>query len=85
MLARYFVCGLTFFTDSPRMYGVMEEKKLYWAKEEKDGVIGSTASAGPALCVNGDAGGYPCDGIDLQSMVSLEDLGCGNNQGNDIW
>lgn len=71
--------------DSPRMYGVMEEKKLYWAKEEKDGVIGSTASAGPALCVDGDAGGYPCDGIDLQSMVSLEDLGCGTNQGNDIW
>ncbi|CAE7362793.1 100639221, partial [Symbiodinium microadriaticum] len=71
--------------DSPRMYGVMEEKKLYWAKEQEEHVVGITASAGPAQCVNGDAGGYPCEGIDMQSMVSLEDLGCGTNMGNDIW
>ena len=67
------------------MYGVMEEKRLYWAKEQEEHVIGVTASAGPAECVDGDAGGYACNGLDLQSMVSLEDLGCGTNMGNDIW
>jgi hypothetical protein len=67
------------------MYGVMEEKKLWWAKEKEMGEVGVTHSAGPATCVNGDAGGYPCNGLDMQSMVSLEDLGCGTNMGNDIW
>lgn len=69
---------------TPRMYGVMEEKKLYWAKEHKEGVIGITASAGPSQCVNGNAGGYPCSGIDLLSFTSLADLGS-KGQGNDIW
>lgn len=66
------------------MYGVMEEKKIWWTKEAAEGVIGSTDSTGPAACVDGDANGYPCSGVDLQSMVSLADLGCGG-QGNDIW
>jgi choice-of-anchor B domain-containing protein len=69
---------------SPRMYGVMEEKKLYWAKENEEGAIGVTASAGPAECIDGVAGGYPCDNVDLLSFTSLADLGS-VGQGNDIW
>jgi hypothetical protein len=57
------------------MYGVMEEKKLYWAKENEEGAIGVTASAGPAECIDGVAGGYPCDNVDLLSFTSLADLG----------
>lgn len=70
--------------SSPRMYGVMEEKKLYWAKEHKEGVIGITKSTGSYECINGNAGGYPCSGIDLLSFTSLSDLGS-KGQGNDIW
>lgn len=35
-------------------------------------------------CVDGMAGDYPCDGFDLQSHMSLDDLGITAN-GNDIW
>jgi len=66
------------------MFGVMEEKKIYWAKEHEKGVIGITASEPGAKCIDGNAGGYPCSGIDLLSFTSLPDLGS-NGQGNDIW
>ena len=62
----------------------MEKKKLRWAKETEEGIIGSTQSAGAAQCVNGEAGGYACNGIDLLSFVSLADLNC-EGAGNDIW
>lgn len=70
--------------SSPRMYGVMEEKRLYWNRERESGVIGITASSGSAECINGYAGDYPCSGIDLLSFTSLADLGS-SGQGNDIW
>lgn len=62
----------------------MEQKKLWWAKERQEGVVGVAQSTGPAACVDGFAGEYPCDGIDLLSFVSLPDLGS-SGQGNDIW
>ncbi len=34
-------------------------------------------------CTGGNAGGYPCNAIDLMSVVSLSDMGC--NEANDIW
>lgn len=34
-------------------------------------------------CVAGDAGGYPCDNVDLLSFMPLADIGGGS--GNDIW
>ncbi len=34
-------------------------------------------------CVSGNAAGYPCDAIDLMSVVSLSDMGC--SRANDIW
>jgi hypothetical protein len=69
---------------SPRMYGVMEEKKIYWNRERAMGMIGISSSTGAATCVDGNAGGYPCSGIDLLSFTSLSDLGS-SGQGNDIW
>jgi hypothetical protein len=60
---------------SPRMYGVMEEKKIYWNREREMGMIGISSSSGSATCVDGMAAGYPCSGIDLLSFVSLSDLG----------
>jgi len=43
--------------------------------------------AGPtaASCTNGQAGGYPCNNIDLMSMMSLSSLGEPGDAANDIW
>lgn len=70
---------------SPRMYGVMEQKKLWWHREHEEGVIGVAQSSGPASCVDGMAGEFPCSGVDLKSFVSLPDLGSDGGQGSDIW
>lgn len=70
---------------SPRMYGIMEQKKLWWHREHEEGMVGVAQSTGPANCVDGMAGEFPCDGVDLRSFVSLEDLGSNGGQGSDIW
>ncbi|WP_252723712.1 choice-of-anchor B family protein [Winogradskyella psychrotolerans] len=36
-------------------------------------------------CVNGMAGTYPCDGFDLMSHISVEELGGAGAEGNDSW
>jgi len=36
-------------------------------------------------CVNGMAGAYPCDGFDLMSHISVEELGGAGAEGNDSW
>ena len=41
------------------------------------------ASLGPALCVGGVAGGFPCNGMKLHKRIPLTDMDAGN--GNDIW
>lgn len=39
-------------------------------------------------CIDGQAGDFPCNGVDLLAYVPLEDMGCGSDGeglGNDIW
>ncbi|WP_296381925.1 choice-of-anchor B family protein [Winogradskyella sp.] len=36
-------------------------------------------------CVNGLSNGYPCDGFDLMSEISVEELGGPGAEGNDSW
>ncbi len=43
----------------------------------------SLESIGLTRCINGDAAGYACDGVDLISFVPLSTLGGG--EGNDLW
>jgi choice-of-anchor B domain-containing protein len=43
----------------------------------------ASAPIGPTECVDGRAGIFPCDNVDLASFVPLEQLGGGT--GNDIW
>lgn len=43
----------------------------------------SGLSTGPAACTGGDAGGFPCSGIDLRARVPHTDMG--GSGGNDIW
>lgn len=42
-------------------------------------------SAPAAPCVGGDAGGLPCDSIDLLSHVALADIGTGPGSAADVW
>jgi choice-of-anchor B domain-containing protein len=39
---------------------------------------------GVTKCVNGKAGEYPCDGVDMVSFLSIGAMG-GGDEGNDIW
>jgi choice-of-anchor B domain-containing protein len=43
------------------------------------------SSAPAAPCIGGDAGGIPCDSIDLLAHVALQDIGTGPGSGADIW
>jgi len=45
-------------------------------------LLGAIAQA-QSPCVNGMAGGYPCENIDLVAFMALDELGGGN--ANDIW
>ncbi len=46
-------------------------------------LVASPTSAQPIACTGGSAGGYPCGNIDLESVVSLDDLRTTNT--NDVW
>jgi hypothetical protein len=70
--------------DSPSIHGLMKKLKSHFAHEESEGKIGITSSTGSYACKDGLAGGYPCQGVDLSSFISLSDLGS-KGQGNDIW
>jgi len=50
---------------------------------ELDDLQAGLGSVGLTHCVNGDAAGYACDGVDLISFIPLSTLGGG--EGNDLW
>lgn len=64
---------------------LMNHKEADWEQCAKDGECGVEL---PALarqnCVNGRAGNFPCQGLDLMSFVPFSRLGCVGNS-NDIW
>ena len=72
--------------DPPLMIkkGHMERKERFWQHMKMDHKMMVGKSQGPAPCVNGKAGEYDCSGVDLQSYVNLQDLGC-DGDGSDIW
>lgn len=45
------------------------------------GAVGAIAQP----CVDGEAAGYPCQGIDLLSVITLSQLGADGTQANDLW
>ena len=45
----------------------------------------TTPTNGPAACRDGSAGGYPCSGVDLVSMLDREAIGAINGNVNDMW
>ena len=47
-------------------------------------IVGAgSAAATPVPCVNGFAGPYPCDKVDMLAFMTLQSVGGG--QGNDVW
>jgi choice-of-anchor B domain-containing protein len=73
-------------TDRRKMNRVMP---LIAAQERKCTHEGTCPAPGLSAlsetkCVNGMAGEYPCDGVDMLSFTPISDLG-GANNGNDIW
>jgi hypothetical protein len=52
-------------------------------KETEGGAPGIQHRLGPARCVDGQAGEFPCHRIDLLSAVPVADMGA--DQANDIW
>ena len=52
-------------------------------KETEGGALGIQQRLGPAGCVGGMAGDFPCRRVDLLSAVPVADMGA--NQANDIW
>lgn len=78
-------CQIAHPLGSPRMAGIMEEKRLRWDMEEKMGLMGTTPSSGAAACEDGMAGEYACKNIDLKAFVSHADLGSTELRGSDIW
>ena len=59
-------------------------------KANPDYKVENEAAATSAVCNNGFAAGYPCNRVDLLSMLDINDLEAGimpisNNELNDIW
>ena len=43
------------------------------------------AAVGPTPCVNGKAGEYSCEKVDLFSFLSHAQMGSATKEGNDVW
>ncbi len=46
-------------------------------------ILGTTTYSQGVGCSSGDAGGYPCNDVNMFAHLTLADMGCGG--GNDIW
>ena len=57
--------------------------KAHGEKETEGGAPGIQHSLGPAGCVDGMAGEFPCRRVDLLSAVPVADMG--GERANDIW
>ena len=62
---------------------IHEEKMEQWGKVAAEASSQNVVSDGFTPCVDGMAGEYPCEGIDMMSRISLAELGSAFI--NDIW
>jgi choice-of-anchor B domain-containing protein len=67
-------------------HGMMKIKEKFWRECHAEHLCPNenVRSSGPAPCVNGYAGEYPCCNTDMLAFISIPDLGAGGD-GNDIW
>ncbi len=87
--------GASAHDEGPAHHAPMPEKASavmkavftdHHAPQDLDSVVSPIASEPAAACVNGMAAGFPCNNADLESFVSLSDLGgSSTEEANDIW
>lgn len=74
--------------NSMAMERLMDMKVSSREKLRKDGYFKSgkwKSTKHATACVNGKAGEYSCNGVDLQAFLSHEDMGSVAKEGNDLW
>ncbi len=75
----------SFLDNNPRMEFMKRIKEEQFRKCEEDHICGrSYPKQSNVPCVDGKAGEYECQNVDLLSFVPLGELGSTGN-GNDIW
>ena len=73
--------GFTVIADTK---GLNHDQQILLASKESQ--LATMNSAQTRVdCVAGDAGGFPCNNLDLLAHVPLSTLGNTNSHGNDIW
>lgn len=63
--------------------GITGIKQAYWNSERELGLFDKQISNAATNCVNGFAGDYPCNNVNMLAHLSLTDLGC--TFANDVW
>lgn len=67
---------------------VLKAKKLaHQSEKEKAGQFAMNAykAAGATACVNGTAGEYKCNNVDMKGFLRHQDMGSRTRVGNDVW
>ncbi|KAI4289313.1 MAG: hypothetical protein L6R35_001413 [Caloplaca aegaea] len=71
---------------------LMDLKTKQWDRMRAEGVFNRydnpnarVQAVGPTACVNGKAGEYSCDKVNLLSFLSHAEMGSSTKEGNDIW
>lgn len=75
-------------TAAAEPMSVLRKLKLdTWAAQSEAGVfdIDRYAAQAATPCVNGRAGEYKCNNVDLVSFLRHQDMGSSTRRGNDIW
>mmetsp|Transcript_7054 Transcript_7054/g.11820 ORF Transcript_7054/g.11820 Transcript_7054/m.11820 type:complete len:120 (+) Transcript_7054:99-458(+) len=62
---------------SEAMMREAKEKTDFWDHLDYASIRAHRSSVTSATCSSGSAGGYACSNVDLQSFISLENIGCG--------
>jgi choice-of-anchor B domain-containing protein len=80
--------GATAEQNLNKMDRLKELKTASWDKMRAAGAFAAgkyQSSTAFTPCVNGKAGEYSCDNVDLYTFLSHEDMGSTTREGNDIW
>src|SRR2546430_2094139 len=67
---------------------LMQLKADHWKSMRENGVFDSgryKSISTTTACVNGKAGEYSCQNVDMYAFLSHEDMGSSTKEGNDVW
>ncbi|KAH7020319.1 hypothetical protein EDB80DRAFT_560520 [Ilyonectria destructans] len=73
---------------SAKMDSLKSIKVAQWEQQRQDGVFDEDqymSLAASTACVNGKAGEYSCDKVDMMAFLSHQDMGSRTRMGNDVW